>query len=89
MHRISWLLGLGAALIIACGVESAPADLPQSPEASSPSSVSTSPGDDPALAVDPGNLDEPTSGIFCPVLPPDCCAVRISSGCRVCVQIGC
>ena len=87
MHRISWILGIGVAFVIACGVESAPADLQQDPEASSPSSVSTSPADDPAPAVDPHSL---TSSIFCPELPADCCRVGIGAGgCRVCVLTGC
>jgi len=114
MHRISWILGIAAAFVLACGVESAPVDLQQGPEASSPSSVSATPGDDPAPAVAPRNLDdsrcslipkpaadcvcvgpnrwvcpEPTGGIFCPVLPPDCCVVRSAGGCRVCAQTGC
>jgi hypothetical protein len=25
--------------------------------------------------------------IFCPILPPDCCIIRIVSGCRVCETV--
>jgi hypothetical protein len=31
----------------------------------------------------------PSVSVFCPELPPDCCRVRIVSGCRICTQSGC
>jgi hypothetical protein len=90
MRRISWIVGIGAALVIACGIESAlstshsalaAARVPQD-------QLQSCPADEMSAGVDLHSF-ELASSLACPELPPDCCIVRSNGHCAVCVQTGC
>jgi hypothetical protein len=94
MARICCILAIGAALVTACGVESAPDELspvitPRNLDDSRCSLVPKPQADCVCAGPNRWVCPEPTGGIICPVLPPDCCIIRIVSGCRVCAQTGC
>ncbi len=90
MRRISWIVGIGAALVVACGIESA---LSTSHSASAAArapqdQLQSCPADEVSAGVNLHSF-ELASNANCAELPPDCCIVASNGRCAVCVATGC
>ena len=77
MRRASWILGIVTALVMTRSVASSATSSPNSTKQDQ-------------LQITGNELSLNTeSSVICPVLPIDCCVIRQSGPCKVCLSTGC
>lgn len=79
-HRMLMLFGILSGLALGGCVDAPRGD----PSAVTAASKDLAAGETSAAMTAPFATTNPQ--IFCPILPPDCCLIRILSGCRVCID---
>lgn len=77
-HRMLMLFGILSGLALGGCVDAPKGD----PSAVTAASKDLTVGETSAATTAPFATTNPL--IICPILPPDCCRIRIVSGCRVC-----
>lgn len=83
-YRMLMLFGILSGLALGGYVD---ATAERNPSAVTAASADLTRGETCAATTELGATTNPQ--VICPILPPDCCVIRIISGCRICTVEGC